>query len=118
MKNTIKSTTEISLLFATAQRINTGHLIALIADVQERRDRNGRVAFIAGKKLGTAPQRNKAKRLMREAARAMKAPWPNKDIIFLAKPPIVSTDLASVIKDMGTIKHETYKPSKRQPHTR
>jgi ribonuclease P protein component len=113
VKNTIKSAAEITLLFEKAKRINTGHLIALIADVNERRGPRGRVAFIAGKKLGNAPQRNKAKRIMREAARNVGAPWPGKDVIFLAKSQLLSTDLVGVTKDVSKIKYEIEQDNKK-----
>jgi ribonuclease P protein component len=114
VKNTIKSAAEISLLFEKAKRINTGHLIALIADVNERRGLRGRVAFIAGKKLGSAPQRNKAKRIMREAAQKVGAPWPGKDVVFLAKTQLLSADLVSVTKDVSKIKQEIERDDKKE----
>jgi ribonuclease P protein component len=46
----------------------------------------GRVAFIAGKKLGNAVWRNRAKRRMRALCRDLKGPWDGYDVIFLAKP--------------------------------
>lgn len=48
-------------------------------------DRNGRVAFIAGKKLGNAVWRNRAKRRMREACREVGGPFSGYDVAFVAR---------------------------------
>ena len=45
----------------------------------------GRVAFIAGKKLGGAVWRNATKRRLRSVAREIGAPWPGYDVVFVAK---------------------------------
>ena len=64
-------------------------------------DRNGRVAFIAGKKLGNAVWRNKAKRRMREACRSVGGPFPGYDVAFVARKgttEVVYTDMISHLK--------------------
>ena len=96
-------------MFNTARRINTGHLVALIANVNDKRGQDGRVAFIAGKKLGSAPKRNRAKRIMREAAKEAGAPWSGKNVVLIAKTQILDTCYDSVIKDMVKVKSETIK---------
>lgn len=52
--STIKSSREIDTIFRTATRVAHPLLIALIAQTPEGRGPSGRVAFIAGKKLGNA----------------------------------------------------------------
>jgi ribonuclease P protein component len=101
VKNTIKSTNEISSLFKTAQRVNTRSFIALVKHTHGLR---GRVAFIAGKRLGAAPKRNKAKRLMREAARATAIPWTGVDVVFITQERTLSTRLDVIISDMQRVK--------------
>lgn len=65
---TIKSSTEISQLFSTGHRLHTPYFTVIVGvqdDKQsnyERHGHSGRVAFIAGKKLGNAVWRNLAKR--------------------------------------------------------
>ena len=57
---TIKSSTEISQLFSTGHRLHTPYFTVIVGvqdDKQsnyERHGHSGRVAFIAGKKLGNA----------------------------------------------------------------
>ena len=57
----------------------------------------GRVAFVAGKKLGTAPERNRAKRRLREAARSAGAPWRGYDVVFVARQSILETEFNELV---------------------
>lgn len=84
--STIKSTREIDAVFRAAKRVAHPTLIALVARTPEGRGRAGRVAFVAGKKLGGAVQRNRCKRVMREAARRAGAPWSDFDVVLMARP--------------------------------
>lgn len=82
---TIKSSSEIDRVFRTGRRVSHPLVIALVADTPPGRDLEGRVAFIAGKRLGNAVARNRAKRVLRESARASGAPWGGADILLLAR---------------------------------
>lgn len=84
--STIKSTREIDTIFRTATRVAHPLLIALIVRTPEGRGRTGRVAFVAGKKLGGAVLRNRCRRVMRAAARRAAAPWPGNDVVLIARP--------------------------------
>lgn len=57
----------------------------------------GRVAFIAGKKLGNAVWRNKAKRRMRAIHKEMALVWDGYDVIFLAKSSINRVSYSKVL---------------------
>jgi ribonuclease P protein component len=83
--STIKSTREIDAIFRTATRIAHPTLIALVARTPEGRGHTGRVAFIAGKKLGGAVLRNRCRRVLREAARRAGAPWTGYDVALIAR---------------------------------
>jgi ribonuclease P protein component len=85
VKGTIKSSEEISTLFRTAKRTSSPNLLILRASSLKERDQQGRVAFIAGKRLGNAPWRNRAKRVMREAARRAGIPQEGFDIALVAR---------------------------------
>jgi ribonuclease P protein component len=56
-----------------------------------------RCGFVAGKKVGGAVERNRARRLIREAMRlrltALKPGW---DLVWIARPSINNSDFASV----------------------
>jgi ribonuclease P protein component len=103
VKGTIKSTDEISSLFKTAQKFTTGTLIALIHKTDGERGLSGRVAFVAGKRLGSAPRRNRAKRLLREAVRRTGVPRDDIDVVFIAREKTASSPLATVVEDMERV---------------
>lgn len=104
MKGTIKSSAEITSFFSQAHKVNTKSIIALVKPTKERRGQQGRVAFLAGKKLGKAPLRSRAKRVMREAARAAGAPWVGVDSVFVAREGTAASSPAQLARDMETIK--------------
>ena len=105
---TIKSSAEISQLFATGQRFGTPYLTLIVgADKEpmsnnERHGHSGRVAFIAGKKLGNAVWRNRAKRRLRSLCRDLGGPWADRDVIFLAKSSLCQASYSKVLKACGS----------------
>ncbi len=99
MKGTIKSSTEISEIFKEGQRFKAKGMLILIKESDVTRDQStGRVAFIAGKKIGCAPKRNRAKRILRSIAFELGAPWYGKDVIFVATSNLLSTEYSLVLK--------------------
>ena len=108
MRGTIASSVEISRLFKEGKKVNTASILALVAEkkgttAEDETRQRGRMAVVAGKRLGNAPQRNKAKRRIREAARLTKAPWQGYDVIFVAKEKIFQADFDKVKNDMERI---------------
>lgn len=94
---TIKSNTEISSLFAKGKRLHTPYLTLIVVSNKKQHDQTGRVAFIAGKKLGNAVWRNTAKRRMRALCRDLNGPWQGYDVIFLAKSNIARESYSKVL---------------------
>jgi ribonuclease P protein component len=84
--STIKSTKEIDAIFRSSKRIAHPLLIALVTRTPKERGRTGRVAFIAGKKLGGAVLRNRSRRVLRETVRRSPLSWPGQDIALIARP--------------------------------
>ena len=82
--STIKSSREIDSIFRDSRRVAHPLVVTLIASTPEGRGREGRVAFVAGKRLGNAVARNRAKRVLRAAARHAGAPWPGHDVVLIA----------------------------------
>ena len=91
---TIKSSREIDRIFRGAKRATHPLLIVLAAQTPEGRGHSGRVAFIAGKKLGGAVLRNRCRRVLREAVRRARGPWPGWDVVLIARPgtPVATQD--------------------------
>lgn len=95
---TIKSSAEITRLFKEGRRINTPELSLIVLRNEGQHDQQGRVAFIAGKKLGGAVWRNKAKRRMREACREIGGPFPGYDMAFVAKRNVTESNYADIVR--------------------
>lgn len=101
MKSTIKSSADISSLFSQGKRFSTPFLTVLVlkrSDQHDHESDHGRVAFIAGKKLGCAVWRNSAKRRMRAVAHDLGAPWEGYDVAFLARAPLMKASYSKVSK--------------------
>lgn len=98
MKNTIKSKSDIERLFETGRR-SSSSLMTVIALESASKD-EGRCAYIAGKKLGIAPFRSRCKRVMRESARMLGAPWSGYDVVFVARGKIRFQAQERVVRQM------------------
>ncbi|NTW29203.1 MAG: ribonuclease P protein component [Coriobacteriia bacterium] len=83
--NIIKSSREIEMVFRAARRGAHPILVALVINTPKGRGPQGRVAFVAGKKLGGAVQRNRAKRVVREATRRVGGPWAGFDVVLISR---------------------------------
>lgn len=115
--DTIKSSAEISALFQNGSRLHTPYLTLIVGKHSENKNleqhgHNGRVAFIAGKKLGNAVWRNKAKRRMRALCHDLGGVFPGFDVIFLAKSSLTQVNYSKVLQacekalDHSELRHE------------
>ena len=107
MKSTIRSSVDVSRLFSQGKRFSTPFATVLVLKRSEQHDHDlhGRVAFIAGKKLGNAVVRNRSKRVMREVARENGLPVEGYDILLMATPAtrgadhdVLSSSLAKALR--------------------
>jgi ribonuclease P protein component len=65
--------------------LNAAPAVSQAADTHETR-----IGYIASKSLGKAVQRNRARRLMREAARSLKDVIPSRwDVVLIAQPALI-----------------------------
>lgn len=99
---TIKSSTEVSYLFTQGKRVHTPFLTFIVLHHEKQHGQGGRVAFVAGKKLGNAVWRNRAKRRMRALCRDLGGPWENVDVVFLAKRQTTQVKYSKVLKACET----------------
>ncbi len=97
---TIRSSREIDRIFREGARSTSGTLVVLASPTPQERGPLGRVAFVAGTKLGGAVVRNRTKRLLREAVRATGGPWPEWDVIVLARPAALGAPVAQIAGDL------------------
>jgi len=65
---------------------------------QNQHDLDGRVAFIAGKRLGNAVWRNAAKRRMRAVCAQLGGPFPGYDVVFLAKRSVTDAQFSDMVE--------------------
>ena len=82
---TIKSSADIDKMFQEGTHFNSKKLsIITYASDLSGRDPSGRVAFIAGKRLGNAVVRNRNKRVLRAAAYEAGLPVEGYDVVLIA----------------------------------
>ena len=87
---------------------------ALVLYVRKTRAGSCRIGITASKKIGNAVQRNRARRIIREAFRQIKLPLKkNYDLVFVARTKTVykkSTDIYNImlpmLKEAGVIENE------------
>jgi ribonuclease P protein component len=82
--DTITSPRDIDALFRKGRRDRRACVTALSAPTPDGRDPQGRVVFVAGRRLGGAVMRNRCKRVLREAVRRTRAKWPGYDVALIA----------------------------------
>jgi ribonuclease P protein component len=107
---TLKSPSEIDALFRAGRRGSTDLILILSSPTPERRGPEGRVVFVAGKKLGGAVMRNRCKRVLREAVRRVGGPWSGFDVAVVARkdaasasPDRLDAALASALRKSGVL---------------
>ena len=94
---TIKSSADITRVFKLGKRFGRGSNMLLILKNDEQHGQTGRVAFVAGKKLGNAVWRNRAKRRMRAACQQLHMEWPGYDVIFVANQRTVDIEFPKLV---------------------
>ena len=93
----VRSASDIDSLFRTGRRASVPAAVLLVGPTPAHHGTGGRVAFIAGSRLGGAVVRNRAKRLLREAARQVGAPWAGLDVAFVARESLLELPLPEVV---------------------
>ncbi len=97
MKSTIKSSADVSRLFSQGKRFGTPFAtVIVLKNEQHDHGFHGRVAFIAGKKLGNAVWRNAAKRRLRAIVCDLGGPWEGYDVVISARSPILKASYSKV----------------------
>lgn len=103
MKGTIKSKRDVERLFCEGRR-SSSYLLTVLALPSSFQ--KGRCAYIAGKKLGPAPVRNRCKRVMRAAAQELDCPFKGHDVVFIAHRKTSSIPHERLLSEMKKHLHE------------
>lgn len=99
MKDTITSKQQIERLFREGRR-SSSSMMTVICLPSNSSDSRGLCMYVAGKKLGSAPFRNRCKRVMRHAAYELGAPWRGYDVVFVARRNVAHAPHAKVLGQM------------------
>lgn len=99
MNGTIKSKKDVERLFQEGKRSSSFIVSIIYQQNPSKKLGNGRCAFFAGKKLGSAPFRNRCKRVMREAVKELGGFWQGYDVIFIARKKIAYTSHLKIVSD-------------------
>ncbi len=103
----LRKKTDFNKVFKLKCSVSTPLLVAYIAIKKETNNNTlPRIGFVVGKKIHKkATKRNKVKRRLREAYRSLRDKKPHlvisfKDIIFIARPPILEQDYFEIEKSV------------------
>lgn len=83
--HTITKASEIDTLFKEGRRVSHPALLVLYRQTPPGACPDGRVLFVAGKRLGPAVLRNRSKRVLRHAVLRAGGPWQGWDVVLIAR---------------------------------
>lgn len=86
---TIRSSREIDAMFRSGKKVSHPLMMLLVAPAPPS-SADGRVCFVAGRRMGGAVARNRARRVLREAARRANGPWRTFDVALVARVGVVT----------------------------
>lgn len=93
----LKKNNDFRFIYNKGKSVSTKYLVLYFKEV----DTQGRVGFVASKKVGKAIVRNRYKRLIKEAFRVTNLNFKKDvDLIFLARPKIVEADFQLIKRDI------------------
>lgn len=88
---TITNAHEIDGIFKQGVRAAGGSVTLIAMRTPIARGHEGRVLFVAGKRIGGAVLRNRCKRVLRASVQRCGGPWPEWDVVLMARTRTAST---------------------------
>lgn len=82
---TITSAYEIDGIFKQGMKSASGSVTLIAMRTPIARGHDGRVLFVAGKRIGGAVLRNRCKRVLRASVQRCGGPWPGWDVVLMAR---------------------------------
>ena len=99
MKDTIKNKEQFQRIYSEGKKFSDNNILICVMPG------TGKTAFVAGKKLGCAPVRNRLKRLLRETYRLNSFDVKDDvDIIFVARAGLIGKKLADAAFSFNRLK--------------
>lgn len=101
MRGTLTRKKEIERLFEQGRAARTHFLTVIARDCGSGSDKDGRVMIVAGRSIGSAVRRNRAKRVLREAVRRAGGPWLGYQVAVIARAGAIAasqTDLDEALR--------------------
>lgn len=95
MRGTLTSKRDIERLFDAGVAGRT-HILTVVARRADGEDLRGRVMVVAGRSVGSAVRRNRAKRVLREAVKRAGGPWAGHHVAVIAKPRLLEVRIEQV----------------------
>lgn len=105
----VRSKTEFSKVFETGIKVSRGPLTALAIPTEQEKSRLG---LSVNRRVGTAPRRNRIKRLLRESFRLMQHDFPRSyDLVLIVRPhaPLILAEYQKLLTAIVVKFHNEWK---------
>jgi ribonuclease P protein component len=94
----VRKRADFERIQGTGERVDTRHFVFVLA--AQSAPGQPRLGITASRRIGNAPQRNRAKRLVREAFRSTRELWPHGiDVVVIVRKPLEDLKLARVLEE-------------------
>jgi ribonuclease P protein component len=100
---TVTTAGDIERLFKHGKRSSHPLLVIIAGPTPGRHNGEGRMLFVAGRRLGGAVMRNRCKRVMREACRRAGGPWEGMDVALIARAGAGQASADDLDRALGTL---------------